>query len=183
MRTDAQKPLIICIIADLKHWECFLFPRCDRKIDTIWTDVLTTAVEVTNGRSVYDPVRGHLKINQDQTIACFFSEVFPHPVRANLYRQTSPNGASESSGIFPERIAIGQGEEPGLFISFVRTVRIPEDGNEYDLPPNTGLFPIFDVRQYDSQLPASMVAKGGLCIPMHRESSEISVCGVIESVL
>lgn len=169
VRTDAQQPLII-INAELKYWASFLFPGCDQKIDTTWIDVLTTAVEVTDGRSTYDPIRGHLKINQEQTIASFFSELLPQPVRTNLYRETSSDSVNASSNIFPERIAIGQGQKPSLFISFVRTVRVPEDGSEYDLPPNTGLFPIFKVQDFGSQLPVSMVAKGGLCIPMQCES-------------
>jgi hypothetical protein len=179
MRTDARQPLIRKDL-DVKDWENFRFPECGRKIDTIWTDVFTTAVEVTNGRSIYGLASGHLKINQEQTIASFFSQVFPHPVRAKPYRQTGWDGASTSPDIFPKKIAVGQAKEPGLVISFARTVRVPEDENAYDLPLNAGLFPIFSVRDFDSQLPVSMVVKGGLCIPMHGRLK--SLCAVVSGV-
>jgi hypothetical protein len=56
-----------------------------------------------------------------------------------------------------------------MMISFMRTVRIPEDKKSYDLPPGLGLFPLFDSRPFNEKLPASMVAQGGLFLPMYRE--------------
>jgi hypothetical protein len=52
----------------------------------------------------------------------------------------------------------------------MRTVRIPEDKKNYELPPDLGIFPMFDIRPFSEKLPPSMVAQGGLFLPMYRES-------------
>jgi hypothetical protein len=51
----------------------------------------------------------------------------------------------------------------------MRTVRIPEDGKNYDLPPNLGKFPLLNVQAFRHKLPPSMSALGGLFLPMYRE--------------
>ena len=39
---------------------------------------------------------------------------------------------------------------PGLQVSFLRTLRIPDDGKTYPLPPGMGRFPIRRVDDYAS---------------------------------
>ncbi|KAI1087067.1 hypothetical protein F5B19DRAFT_91845 [Rostrohypoxylon terebratum] len=64
-------------------------------------------------------------------------------------------------------------------ISFQRTIRVPDDGTEYRLPPNLGDFPLFKVRDYDHRLPSEMAAKGGLFMPMYqKEAMWINFVGV-----
>ncbi|KAF7876492.1 hypothetical protein EAF04_001582 [Stromatinia cepivora] len=58
-----------------------------------------------------------------------------------------------------------------LDISFRRTVRVPDNGNTYNLPPDCGLFPIYSVDKYKDKLPNSMVAKGGVFVPMHQREA------------
>ncbi|KAM7185727.1 hypothetical protein V8F33_012237, partial [Rhypophila sp. PSN 637] len=53
-------------------------------------------------------------------------------------------------------------------ISFMRTVRIPEDGKTYELPPSLGKFLLFDVRPFIERLPAFMAAQGGIFLPMYQ---------------
>jgi hypothetical protein len=38
----------------------------------------------------------------------------------------------------------------------------------YDLPPDCGPFPIYSVREHAAKLPSSMVAKGGMFVPICR---------------
>lgn len=56
-----------------------------------------------------------------------------------------------------------------LNISFRRTVRVPDNDQDYELPPDLGSFPIYNVQDYASKLPASVVKKGGVFIPIYRE--------------
>ena len=108
---------------------------------------------MTAGRPCYDKSRG-LSINEDQSIAAFFSKVFPNPVQANLSAKA---------------ISISQGGDTDLVISFMRTVRIPEDQHDYDLPPGLGKFPLYDVQAFSNNLPVSMAAQGGIFFCMYRK--------------
>lgn len=63
-------------------------------------------------------------------------------------------------------------------ISFQRTLRIPDDGKSYPLPPSLGEFPIYRVQNYAKKLPKEWVKKGGVFIPMYqREAMWISFGG------
>jgi hypothetical protein len=60
-------------------------------------------------------------------------------------------------------------------ISLSRSLRIPEDGRDYELPPGLGTFPIYDVRSFSGHLPVSMVAQGGLFLPMYRKYRKLTM--------
>jgi hypothetical protein len=66
----------------------------------------------------------------------------------------------------------------GFSLSFQRTLRIPDDGREYPLPPGLGRFPILSIAPYLDRVPESWRAAGGFFIPMHqREALWISFQG------
>lgn len=59
-----------------------------------------------------------------------------------------------------------------------RTLRIPDDGNRYPLPPGLGNFPIFHVSDYKDKLPEDWAKHGGVFIPMYqREALWVSFDG------
>ncbi|KAF8860739.1 hypothetical protein BDZ45DRAFT_588036 [Acephala macrosclerotiorum] len=68
-------------------------------------------------------------------------------------------------------IRIAHGPIATLDISLRRTVRVPDNGNAYDLPPDCGEFPIYAVSQYKDKLPQNMVAKGGLFVPIYEREA------------
>lgn len=74
-----------------------------------------------------------------------------------------------------------QGEQ--LEISLRRTIRVPDNGKAYNLPPGCGAFPLYSVDDHRTQLSGDMVAKGGLFIPVYREqnSRRISSGGIDSS--
>lgn len=112
---------------------------------------------------------GGLKINRKQTIASFFSKVYPNPVEASL--DSEPDNTdlpNQFKHVASDRIRIGRDGETGLLISLMRTVRVPEDQSNYDLPPGLGRFPVFNMKPFSDRLPASMVAQGGLFFPMYQ---------------
>lgn len=55
-----------------------------------------------------------------------------------------------------------------MSIEFQRTLRIPDDGKEYPLPPGLGRFPIRHVEDYQSALPESWLRRGGVLFPMYQ---------------
>ncbi|KAE9369833.1 hypothetical protein N431DRAFT_560557 [Stipitochalara longipes BDJ] len=58
-----------------------------------------------------------------------------------------------------------------LDISLRRTIRIPDNGTAYELPPDCGPFPIYSVKQYKSNLPEHMAGKGGLFVPIYEREA------------
>jgi hypothetical protein len=56
-----------------------------------------------------------------------------------------------------------------LRITFMRTIRVPDNTTISKLPPGLGALPVFRVRDYAQKLPAAMTAKGGLFMPMYRK--------------
>ncbi|KAI1640788.1 hypothetical protein F4809DRAFT_637240 [Biscogniauxia mediterranea] len=58
-----------------------------------------------------------------------------------------------------------------LRIWFHRTIRVPDNLGASQLPPGLGDFPLFQVKNYASKLPADMVARGGVFFPMHQKEA------------
>jgi len=56
-------------------------------------------------------------------------------------------------------------------VSFQRTLRIPDDGKTYPLPPGLGTFPIYHVADFRDRVPASWVEHGGVFIPMYQREA------------
>lgn len=53
-------------------------------------------------------------------------------------------------------------------LEFVRTLRIPDDNREYDLPPGLGQFPLDHVDDFAERVPESWVRHGGVFLPMYQ---------------
>jgi hypothetical protein len=63
----------------------------------------------------------------------------------------------------------------GLDVTFLRTLRIPDDGKTYPLPPGLGRFPVRRVDDYASRVPFEWREHGGVFLPMYqREAMWIS---------
>ena len=57
-------------------------------------------------------------------------------------------------------------QEPSLIINFQRTLRIPDDGKEYPLPPGLGSFPLRHIDDHCKRVPGSWLKRGGVLLPM-----------------
>ena len=53
-------------------------------------------------------------------------------------------------------------------IDFQRTLRIPDDGKDYPLPPGLGCFPLRHVDDHAARLPDVWRRRGGVMTPMHQ---------------
>lgn len=56
-------------------------------------------------------------------------------------------------------------------VSFQRTLRIPDDGRTYPLPPGLGAFPLLRVKDCEDRLPRKWVRRGGVVIPMYQREA------------
>ncbi|MEJ7783755.1 MAG: hypothetical protein WKF96_03055 [Solirubrobacteraceae bacterium] len=88
--------------------------------------------------------------------------------------QADPRARTLPIRLDQDRLYIGN----HLSISFQRTVRIPDDGGSYPLPPGLGQFPIRRVQDYAERVPESWRARGGVFLPMYqREAMWLSCSG------
>jgi len=53
-----------------------------------------------------------------------------------------------------------------LNIGFQRTLRIPDDGKDYPLPPGLGAFPLRHIDDHPQNVPANWLDRGGVLLPM-----------------
>lgn len=58
-----------------------------------------------------------------------------------------------------------------LGVSFQRTLRIPDDGRDYPLPPGLGNLPIRHVDDHAETVPAAWTEHGGVMLPMYQSEA------------
>jgi hypothetical protein len=58
-----------------------------------------------------------------------------------------------------------------LVIAFHRTLRIPDDGRDYPLPPSLGHFPLHRVEDCARTVPAAWTQHGGVFLPMYQREA------------
>src|SRR5262245_48686799 len=63
------------------------------------------------------------------------------------------------------------GDGFALALNFQRTLRIPDDGGNYPLPPGLGSFPICKVEEYKERAPGTWAERGGVFIPMYQREA------------
>ena len=61
--------------------------------------------------------------------------------------------------------------EARLCIDFQRTLRIPDDGDDYPLPPGLGRFPIRLVDDFSKEVSRSWLQHGGVMLPMYQSEA------------
>jgi hypothetical protein len=69
--------------------------------------------------------------------------------------------------ITEDRVEIGE----RFAVSFQRTLRIPDDGKTYPLPPTLGVFPVLRVSDYADRTPPAWRERGGVFIPMYQREA------------
>lgn len=60
---------------------------------------------------------------------------------------------------------------PYFSVSFQRTLRVPDDGRTYPLPPSLGSFPVRRVADYADTVPAQWRDHGGVFLPMYQREA------------
>ena len=62
-------------------------------------------------------------------------------------------------------------ERASFGIDFQRTLRIPDDGTDYPLPPGLGSFPLRHVDDFAARVPETWIAHGGVMLPMYQSEA------------
>jgi hypothetical protein len=62
-------------------------------------------------------------------------------------------------------------DDAKLAINFQRTLRLPDDGKNYPLPPGFGTFPLRHVDDFAEKLPDEWVERGGIMFPMYQSEA------------
>jgi len=62
-------------------------------------------------------------------------------------------------------------EDARLTLNFQRTLRIPDDGSTYPLPPGLGTFPVAHVDDFADTVPGSWLEHGGVMLPMYQSEA------------
>jgi hypothetical protein len=65
-----------------------------------------------------------------------------------------------------DRVSIGR-----FSVTFERTLRIPDDGRDYPLPPSLGHFPVRRIADYADRVPSGWREHGGVLIPMYQREA------------
>jgi hypothetical protein len=55
-----------------------------------------------------------------------------------------------------------------LTVTFQRTLRIPDDGREWPLPPGLGAFPLRHIDDFQERVPQAWCEHGGVLLPMYQ---------------
>ncbi|MFC1662401.1 hypothetical protein ACFL3S_13275 [Gemmatimonadota bacterium] len=58
-----------------------------------------------------------------------------------------------------------------LRVEFQRTLRIPDDGRNYPLPPGLGRFPLRHVDDHADRVPNRWMRHGGVLLPMFQSEA------------
>lgn len=58
-----------------------------------------------------------------------------------------------------------------LTVDFQRTLRIPDDGRDYPLPPGLGRFPVKHIDDFKANLPDPWERRGGVMLPMYQSEA------------
>lgn len=135
----------------------------DSAIMTEWKDCFTSCVKVTSGSSCYKDNLGY-RINENQTLASFFSKIFPTSMEAKI--RECPD-CIRTSVDMSHSVFVGSKSASGsLHISFRRTERVPKGEKVYSPPEGLGTFPLFSTYDYRDKLPTNVASHGGLFFPM-----------------
>jgi len=135
------------------------------------TIITPQQLEITEGPSVYSVGDG-LKINLDEPLIHYFNKCLRFSECDE--KEITTAKLSNNNLVF---------DKSKLSICFQRTLRIPDNGEEYPLPPGLGSFDLFNVNRYAKNLPSKWVSDGGIFLPMYQREAlwmnfQRSLCAV-----
>jgi len=61
--------------------------------------------------------------------------------------------------------------EAKITIDFQRSLRIPDDGKSYPLPPGLGRFSLKHIDDYSDNVPSKWIERGGIMLPMYQSEA------------
>src|SRR4051794_37002768 len=107
-------------------------------------------------------------------IVVLFSVTYPRPKGPTMASSLNP-------GVQVHGDALRAGHN--LRVTFHRTLRIPDDGRRYPLPPSLGTFPLHRIEDFRSAVPDAWKDHGGVFMPLwQREALWMSFSGTTPHV-
>jgi hypothetical protein len=165
--------LTVWYLPDVKDWEGFRLDRRGPQFSNIWRDIHTTKVWVTKREYCVDRDQ-QPRIPRHEVVAKFLSKLWPQTVEATLERQAQAGGRFKDSELVEAVDGVATnvsirtfGCPRDLSIFFVGTPRLPRDGKQHSLR-EFGSLPLYNAKRFARCLPESVVARGGLILPLHR---------------
>ncbi|EHK21338.1 uncharacterized protein TRIVIDRAFT_70307 [Trichoderma virens Gv29-8] len=146
----------------------FKFKGCTYPISHEWIDCFTLPIRVTNGQPCYNSSLGY-QINAQQSIAAFFSKIFPDSMEAKIRK--SPKLTQDGVKL-SHSVMVGKDDASALQISLIRTARIQDrKATKSQVPEELGTFPLFSTQPYKDRLPSQAASQGGLFFPMYEREA------------
>jgi len=144
----------------------FSFPAIDAELRALLSHAIEDRLEEA-WRSFPDlcreelaELRGDDQLDREQVEK---AEVALGAVDHEQYARVFREKAVLASGIVR-----GSGSVAEIEIGFQRTLRVPDDGNDYPLPAGLGPFALRSIDQFAGRAPESWLARGGALIPMYQ---------------
>ncbi len=148
----------------------FSFPSIAEQLDPLIQAKLTETVEriTTENRltAVYRLFKEnvHYRSMSAAEKLAMIEKVLALPaeaIRSAIIHAVSPNWS------------LGQKRKPEVeaTVSFMRTLRIPDDGKTYPLPPGLDSFPLQHVDHYAQRVPANWLRQGGVMMPIYQSEA------------
>ncbi|KAF7341974.1 Ubiquitin-like domain-containing protein [Mycena venus] len=140
------------------------------------------ALSVTTGASTYN---GDLKINVNEPLAQYYKDYRRHHGRASGAKSSSESSMEsiDKQAFDTKKKNIVQWNSSTITVgparfNFNRTLRVPDNANNYALPPGLGTFPIAKAQDFPSSLPPQIKKRGGYIMPLfQREALWVSIGG------
>lgn len=107
-------------------------------------------------------------INKTESRSCWTLSLAKMP---QLHYHCSIKSGQNINVIAVDRVLSKTERQQVLGISFIRTIRVPDNEESSQLPPDLGSFQLYKVQDYADRLPTSMVIKGGAFFPMHQREA------------
>lgn len=136
--------------------------------------------DAAKGRNTYQQGQ---KLKQVERALGFLDFIGAGKAGAGLVASASLHAAVaaviERHGLFPNpkeptvRIEPGSNQLDfgGFTVTFVRTLRVPDDGKTYKLPAGVGQFPVRRVEDFKDRVPATWREHGGAFVPMYQREA------------
>ncbi|EFR05201.1 integral membrane protein [Nannizzia gypsea CBS 118893] len=110
-----------------------------------------------------------VEVVSDESLSSESHIFIDEPLIANANRQVKLDFVIDKGINQPNQDVLHIGE--ALSVKFHRTLRMPDDDKLHHLPASLGPFPLYSVSEYAERLPAKIVNKGGVFLPMFQREA------------
>ncbi|GJE93530.1 ubiquitin-domain-containing protein [Phanerochaete sordida] len=160
---DVPLPLSFAYLAERLKSSCHPTPK------NFVTRSQDVTIQVANGPSSLNLSTMTGSVNINEPLCRFYHYQFLQPTglvnAPNKSKNAELPAGVDSADLGWENDDVTVGD---VNISFMRTVRVPDDGKTHPLPAGLGKFPLHNTATFADHLPRSIASKGGILLGMHK---------------